>query len=667
MTAKVPSLFDKCVLWWPGEHVTMSNAAKAITANGDVKQILRPFNNAGIAMFDGNGDYLTIPDSEDFNFGSNLWSIEFWFYPLSTTYAYLISKRSSNNVPSFVIAYNSTGIYVGVSSTGASLTPVANYGGTVTLNAWHRVQVFRDSGYISFYLNGVLIDRTTAISLYSNTYPVNIGYNTAEGDYFNGYISELRILNGSNPVITPQTTPFTVDANTKLLLHFTGNGNTFTDETGKTVTAYGDAKQLPLDPWGLARPVGYFNRSASSYLGTPYTNDFNFGSGGWTIGFWIYHLPTAWQTIVSFIDPTARDTWMIDFTSTNEIQITSYDYSASQFIVNMSTSGANLPSNQWVYIEVVKESGGYYKVFVGGNSQTLTGNTTTDFITLTAGYLRIGYGESTSGDYVDGYLCDVHISKGIARHSSNFTPPTTRFKPDQYTKLLLHMYGSGATFTDDPFVDVNEFPIIPSGVTVTPNGTFYKDDLGNNKQVVKFDGSTNYLSLSDNDAWAFYNSNFTISAWLYPINSTNAMYFFIQYGSSTLYMAIGYNPSSNRIVLYWNLTASTAISYYSSQTLSFDTWYHIVMQRSGSTTNMYLNGIPITVVPEYTWVTIPNISAPLIIGKNASTAYSKCAMKDLMLFTRALSLAEIRELMTLTHPITGEGILPGLYDYWRLS
>ena len=43
-----------CVLHWNGA-VASTNSPKAITANGDVKQIL-PFLGAGIGMFDGTGD-----------------------------------------------------------------------------------------------------------------------------------------------------------------------------------------------------------------------------------------------------------------------------------------------------------------------------------------------------------------------------------------------------------------------------------------------------------------------------------------------------------------------------------------------------------------------------------------------------------------------------------
>ena len=73
-----------------------------------------------------------------------------------------------------------------------------------------------------------------------------------------------------------------------------------------------------------------------------------------------------------------------------------------------------------------------------------------------------------------------------------------------------------ATLQDSAGVSggIDEFPILPSGVTVTNNGTFTKTDLGNNKSVLNFNGSTNYISLTDNDAWDVFEDDFTITMWV---------------------------------------------------------------------------------------------------------------------------------------------------------
>lgn len=55
-----------------------SPSSHVVTASGDAKisGLDDEFRNA--MYFDGSGDYLEIPDSEDWNFGSGDFTIDFW-------------------------------------------------------------------------------------------------------------------------------------------------------------------------------------------------------------------------------------------------------------------------------------------------------------------------------------------------------------------------------------------------------------------------------------------------------------------------------------------------------------------------------------------------------------------------------------------------------------
>jgi len=64
--------------------------------------------------------------------------------------------------------------------------------------------------------------------------------------------------------------------------------------------------------------------------------------------------------------------------------------------------------------------------------------------------LRIGtYAGATQ--FLNGWLDEFRVSKGVARWTSNFTPPTSAHVADSSTVLLLHMDGAdgSTTFTDD--------------------------------------------------------------------------------------------------------------------------------------------------------------------------------------------------------------------------
>jgi hypothetical protein len=215
--------------------------------------------------------------------------------------------------------------------------------------------------------------------------------------------------------------------------------------------------------------------------------------------------------------------------------------------------------------------------------------------------------------------------------------------------------------------DIDEFPIIPSGVTVTNNGTFTKTDLGNNKSVVNFDGSTNYISLADDDAWYWGTGDFTFAYWINPQamngrlwyqETTRACPFYIMHYSNKLHVYLSYDGTN------WGLN-----NFTSSATLSNGTWYHITILRSGTTLYYYINGLYDNSVSIST-NTLYNEPSPVIIGRenNANGNYLCGNIKDLIIWKgRALTQAEIKLLMNRTHPETGAGLMPINGEYWRLS
>jgi hypothetical protein len=111
-----------------------------------------------------------------------------------------------------------------------------------------------------------------------------------------------------------------------------------------------------------------------------------------------------------------------------------------------ATPGA-LVANTWNSI-AVSRSGTSTKLFVNG---TQSGATFTDTTNYLAGSCIIG-----ANDYLQtgvlpalGYLDEIRFSN-VARYTSDYTPATSAFLPDNNTVLLLHCDGAnGSTvFTD---------------------------------------------------------------------------------------------------------------------------------------------------------------------------------------------------------------------------
>jgi hypothetical protein len=212
------------------------------------------------------------------------------------------------------------------------------------------------------------------------------------------------------------------------------------------------------------------------------------------------------------------------------------------------------------------------------------------------------------------------------------------------------MDGVGAAFYDssDPPGD-NGFPILPTGVTVTPNGTFTSIKGKDGRNYYKFDGSTNYVSLSDNDVWSMFLNDFTISGWIKFTTVATAKMIIGQWVDDNNNWYLYWTPSSNVIQLYGIVSSTITFSYTCSLIPVANTWYYITVERSGSSCLMYINGVSqtVTVLNAFTAVAT-NIASVVGIGK-ANTVYQEGNIKDLMIFKKALTQDQIAALMNETY------------------
>ena len=255
--------------------------------------------------------------------------------------------------------------------------------------------------------------------------------------------------------------------------------------------------------------------------------------------------------------------------------------------------------------------------------------------------------------------------------SDNFGAPAI---PSLFQNCVLWWSGTNIAAISG---DYDCFPIIPSGVTVTNNGTFTKTDLGNNKQVVNFDGSTNYVIVSTTTL-NFSSDPFSISLWFKRSSLSDSMYaaFCQQVQDGSNWWSFYFNNDTN------NTPLGVGIQFYSSGSSiwnvhqgngsvsgwSTNTWYHLVLIKSGTTTTIYCNGAALTLssVIAAAPATLPTISGPIGINSSGSNFWNG-NIKDLMIYKgRALTVPEIKLLMNRTHPITGRGAMDS-GRYMRLT
>ena len=185
-----------------------------------INTVETPFSPAvpsdGVLAFDGTGDYLTVPDNNNFEFGSDDFTIEYWAYfnNLADQVNVVKRDRTSNIYTPFFIGPFPSGELRFYSSSNNSSWDIASDArfGNLTTNTWYHIAVVRNGSGFTGYVDGIgtfLV--TSSASLLNNSDPVVVGSDTNNTSGFNGYISNLRITKGVaryTANFTPPTQPF---------------------------------------------------------------------------------------------------------------------------------------------------------------------------------------------------------------------------------------------------------------------------------------------------------------------------------------------------------------------------------------------------------------------------------------------------------------------------
>jgi hypothetical protein len=154
------------------------------------------------------------------------------------------------------------------------------------------------------------------------------------------------------------------------------------------------------------------------------SNDFAFGTGDFTIEFWMRSRDISFRTQLGLLQisgatgglSTAYANGIVFFQGFNGLANQEGGICAS--INNVSVFvNALLSTNAWYHIALTR-SGSTCRFFVDG---VLSG-TLTSTANLTASNLVVG-GYYSSGFLYNGFMDDFRITKGIARYTKNFLPP----------------------------------------------------------------------------------------------------------------------------------------------------------------------------------------------------------------------------------------------------
>jgi hypothetical protein len=396
----------------------------------------------GSGYFDGNGDYLTSPYSTSLVFGTNDFTIECWMYLTDSSvnarrlFALGDGANGGSVYETWELRYYGTenSGQVGIVRFDGSVYEYATTGASVTANAWYHIAASRTGGTLKIFVNGIAYysaaNTLNFSAVNSNNFYVALGYyGPASGysgpRYFPGYISNIRVINGTgiySSNFTPPTAPLTAVTNTQILLNYANAGiidNTMLNNLETVGSAQISTGQTKFGGSSMA-----FD-GTGDYLTMPSSPQYSFGTGDFTVEGWFYiNAGSGSNNGALQISSTAGG---LQASQINTIALSSVDSGGlkwSAYYGNTYANGSTAIAQTWTHVALVRASGSL-KLYINGTVDATFG-TKTDTTNYTGQNIAVGGYFSTTYLW-NGYIDDLRITRGYARYTANFTPPVSAF------------------------------------------------------------------------------------------------------------------------------------------------------------------------------------------------------------------------------------------------
>jgi|688.fasta_scaffold22501_9 hypothetical protein len=596
----------------------------SITRNGNATQgTFSPFSQTGWSNYFDQSSRFSL-DRAASSFGTNDFTIECWWLAngSQSNYAGIVAQDFNVTNGSWTLKVRSTSDQVEfsyINSTPQNVTASSN----VNDGAWHHIAVTRSGTSLRIYIDGTLSTTGTlpsAFSFGSGAGNTDIGYQARDNSFIKGYVSNLRLVNGTalstGSTYTVSTTPLTAVTNTSLL---TCQSNRFIDNSSNayaiTVAAGAPSVQAfsPFAPTAAYSAAtvggsGYFD-GTGDYLASATDAALVIGSGEFAIEWWEYR--TALGNV---------DTSIVLGNGTYGALIGYYDSGAVRFLLSTTGSSWNifnnaptlstLAANQWTHFVVTRQSTGAgtstFRVFVNGKLEIINTSGGSGTVYQPTNQIFVSGGITGSSAPIEGYMSNVRVSIGaiptdyqtssttVSATTVIFTPPTAPVTTTSQgatsgnVEYLLNFTNAGITDATAK----NALETVGNAQISTTQSKFGGSSM-------YFDGNGDNLSSPTSPNLDMGTGNFTVEAWVYVSSRTLNFPLIVgnnngSYSAGAIALTNSNNDSASYfdkfVLSVFDIATPTLVA---SSTNSLNTWYHLAIVRNGTTLTMYRDGVSV--------------------------------------------------------------------------
>jgi len=539
--------------------VDNSNYRFTLTTTGDaVVRELSPFGtitgelintipeNGNSIYFDGSGDALTLAGNT-IPYISGAFNLDLWYYPVTAADNKVLFGTWNNNQQGWALIvsppgtpFNGQYIFLYYGNYGSNEASKGTTSGAVPLNKWSHIAVSRDtSNNIRFFLNGQQLPTSTYGSGLSwsdttnftstTTRPIGIGGTVPNYTTTNGYISNLRFVNGQ-------------------AIH-TGNFTVPTAPLAITQTASANVaaviNTIPENGYSA-----YFD-GTSDYITLNGSSSYAFGTSDFTIEAWIYTTTTsAYKSIYDTSaggDVTATGRFLFDMNTGGYLRL----YTDAGTTLLLQSPAGTIVANRWHHV-AISRTASVGKMFVDGNV-VANGFVSTNFLPAVERPMIGANGYDGSASW-SGYISNLRTIKGTGIYQGNFTRPT-------------------APLTTYQAPSAN---VIQAGVP-----------LGG--KSIYFDGNGDYVRAGPLQG-GLGAGDFTVEGWVKLVSDMrgNDGIFHISTGnfSPSNSNGLALSRGSGVFGIYFNNISNTPAG-----TFNIGQWYHFALTRANTSSRLFINGV----------------------------------------------------------------------------